>query len=190
MLLLLAAVFIPIGFYHRLRAHTGESIDRWQEGPVILLGLRLSALCLFAVMITWMINPAWLSWSSLPFPLWLRFAGFATSVGGALLWVAAVHSLGKNLTDTVVTRQDHTLVISGPYRFMRHPFYTACFIGFFGGILAMANWLFLAPGLLVVAFLIARTPIEEQKLIDRFGDAYRSYIAHTGKFLPRLPPHK
>ena len=41
--LFMAATFMPLGLYHRLRAHTGERLDRWQEGAFILFGLRLTA---------------------------------------------------------------------------------------------------------------------------------------------------
>jgi protein-S-isoprenylcysteine O-methyltransferase Ste14 len=34
------------------------------------------------------------------------------------------HSLGRNLTDTVVTRREAYLVLNGPYRFVRNPMYT------------------------------------------------------------------
>jgi protein-S-isoprenylcysteine O-methyltransferase Ste14 len=37
-----------------------------------------------------------------------------------------------------------------------------------------------------VVLLVVRTRKEEQKLIERFGDAYRRYMAQTGRFLPRL----
>ena len=36
-----------------------------------------------------------------------------------------MHTLGKDLTDTGVTRKDHELVTGGPYPFVRHPFYCA-----------------------------------------------------------------
>ena len=51
----------------------------------------------------------------------------AVGVGvvAACLLIWTFRSLGTNLTDTVVTRKDHTLVTSGPYRFVRHPFYVA-----------------------------------------------------------------
>jgi len=45
----LALVTMPVGLYHRIRAETGEKIDRWQEGVVILVGLRLTALVLVVV---------------------------------------------------------------------------------------------------------------------------------------------
>jgi protein-S-isoprenylcysteine O-methyltransferase Ste14 len=36
------------------------------------------------------------------------------------------------------------------------------------------------------ALLVIRTPIEEAKLIEKFGDEYRAYVRRTGRFLPRL----
>jgi hypothetical protein len=34
-------LFLPFALYHRVRSNTGEKLDRWQEGAVILFGLRL-----------------------------------------------------------------------------------------------------------------------------------------------------
>ena len=34
--------------------------------------------------------------------------------------------------------------------------------------------------------LMIRAPLEEQHLIDRFGDDYRQYMTHTGRYLPKL----
>jgi protein-S-isoprenylcysteine O-methyltransferase Ste14 len=186
LLLLEAVAFLPVGFYHRIRSHTGEKIDRWQEGVFILFGLRLTALVLLAGTIAWIIDPKWMAWSSLPIPVWLRWVGLAVAVTAGVVWVWTVHTLGKNLTDTVVTRKDHSLVTSGPYRWVRHPFYTALGVGVVGGGLAMASGFFLVLGGLVVGFLVARTRIEEEKLLERFGDEYRDFMRRTGRFLPRL----
>jgi protein-S-isoprenylcysteine O-methyltransferase Ste14 len=95
-------------------------------------------------------------------------------------------NLGKNLTDTVATRKDHSLVTSGPYRFVRHPFYLSGLVSLVGGSLATANWFLLLAGLLPLGFLVVRTKTEEQKLIERFGDEYRNYMARTGRFFPRF----
>ena len=186
MLIILAASFMPFGLYHRIRSHTGEKIDRWQEGVCILFGLRLTALLMFAAGIAWMIDPPLMAWSSLPLPLWLRGVGFCVAACAGVLWVWTFHTLGKNLTDTVVTRKDHSLVTSGPYRWVRHPFYTATFIGLVGGSLAMANWLFLILGGMGIGFLVVRTRIEEKKLVERFGDDYLEFMQRTGRFFPRL----
>ena len=62
------AVVMPIGAYHRIRAATGERLDRRQEGWWILLTMRplaiIAAGCLFA----FIIKPDWMAWSSVP--LW------------------------------------------------------------------------------------------------------------------------
>jgi protein-S-isoprenylcysteine O-methyltransferase Ste14 len=187
MLVILGAVFMPLGFYHRLRAHTGEKIDRWQEGVVILFGLRLSALIVFAAGVTWLINPAWMAWSRLPIPVGVRWAGVIIAFCGGALWVWAVHHLGKNLTDTVITRQQHFLVTSGPYQWVRHPFYMACALLVVGGSLAMANWfILLLSSIVFFGFLVPRTRIEERKLVERFGDEYRNYMRRVGRFVPRF----
>ncbi|MBI3320029.1 MAG: isoprenylcysteine carboxylmethyltransferase family protein [Candidatus Omnitrophica bacterium] len=86
----------------------------------------------------------------------------------------------------VVTRKDHTLVTSGPYRYVRHPFYLSFGLGVLGGSLAMANWFILLTGVLPLGFLMARTRIEEAKLIGRFGVEYQEYMRRVGRFLPRF----
>lgn len=179
--------FMPFGFYFRVKAHTGEKIDRWQEGPVILFGLRLTGLVLFLSAGAWMIDPEWMRWSAMPVPVWLRWASVVVAVGCGLLWVWAVSHLGKNLTDTVVTRENATLVTSGPYRWIRHPFYTSAVAGMFASSLIMANWLILVLGSIAwFGFLLPRTRIEEEKLVARFGDDYRRHIRRTGRFFPKV----
>ena len=108
------------------------------------------------------------------------------AVCAGLVWVWTVHTLGKNLTDTVVIRKEHSLITSGPYRWVRHPFYTACAIWLVGGSLAMANWFVLVLGGILVGFLVARTRIEEEKLLERYDEDYRDFMRRTGRFLPRL----
>jgi protein-S-isoprenylcysteine O-methyltransferase Ste14 len=92
----------------------------------------------------------------------------------------------ESYRDTVVTRKEHTLVTTGPYRYVRHPFYLAFFIAALGGSLIAANWFLLLASLLPIGFLVARTPIEEEKLIERFGNDYRQYMSATGRFFPKL----
>jgi protein-S-isoprenylcysteine O-methyltransferase Ste14 len=193
-IIIVAAVFTPAGLYHRLRAHTGEKIDRWQEGVLILFGLRLTAAATFALGLAWLINPAWIAWSRLPIPAMARWCGIAIAACGGLLFVWAVHHLGKNLTDTVITRRQHYLVKTGPYQWVRHPFYATVLMVGFGLSLATANWLImLLTAVVWFGFLLPRTRIEEQNLIRRFGDDYRDYMRRVGRFVPgigaaRKPP--
>lgn len=182
-----ALIVFPIMVYHRLRSQaTGEKLDRWQEGRFILFTLRPLGVASMLGLLAFMINPLWMAWASVPLPAWLRWTGVGLGVpaGGLLIWT--VRSLGPNLTDTVVTRREHTLVTRGPYRWVRHPFYDAAGLAILGNSLAAANWFLLMSGGLAFILMIVRTGTEEQHLLARFGDSYRAYMERTGRFVPRL----
>lgn len=163
---------------------TGEKLDRMQEGLFILVTLRLAGAALWFGAIAFMINPAWMAWASLPFPNGIRWAGVVVGLVTPLLLLWTLNTLGSNLTDTVVTRQAHTLVTRGPYRWVRHPFYDCMGLFVLSLGLAAANWFVLAAGVVVFTLLAIRTRIEEEKLLARFGDPYRAYLQRTGRFLP------
>ena len=179
-------IMMVIGAYHRIRSQmSGESLDRTREGWPLLLGIRLVALCGFvAVIMT--LNNSLGAWAYMTLPVtvrWLAIAILACSVA----WVSWMFiSLGRNLTDTVVTRKDAVFVESGPYRFVRNPMYTGLlFVGLSLGV-ALANWLITALFTLVFALLALRTTREETYLIARFGDQYREYMTRVGRFFPKL----
>jgi protein-S-isoprenylcysteine O-methyltransferase Ste14 len=185
-------LFMPIGIYHRLKSRTGEKLDRRQEGLFILVTLRLTGVAAMAGMIAYLLNPACLAWAAVPLPVWLRWTGVGLALIAALLVVWMFRTLGRNLTDTVVTRKEHTLVTTGPYRWVRHPLYSSAALIILGNFLVAANWFFLVAGFVVFLLLAIRTPKEEQNLIARFGDDYRNYMQRTGRFVPhcsrsRLP---
>ncbi|MDA2930723.1 hypothetical protein MYX84_12400 [Acidobacteria bacterium AH-259-O06] len=52
--------------------------------------------------------------------------------------------------------------------------------------LLLANWFILLMSIPAFILLAIRTPIEEAKLIEKFGDEYREYMKCTGRFVPRL----
>ena len=179
-------ILLPILAYHRVRSQaTGERLDRRQEGLFILLTLRPVGVAAMLALVAYLIDPRWMAWSAVRLPEAVRWAGVALCIAGGGLLVWTLVSLGRNLTDTVVTRRAHTLVTSGPYRRVRHPFYDAVALCTLGSALAAANWFILLTGGLAVALLVIRTRTEEEKLLLRFGDSYRAYVGRTGRFLPR-----
>lgn len=131
-------------------------------------------------------RPAGWEGPSVPLPAWLRWTGVGifTVAGGLLFWT--FRSLGSNLTDTVVTRREHTLVTHGPYRWVRHPFYDCGALLIVASSLVVSNWFLLLTGGLVLVLLVVRTRTEEERLLARFGDAYRRYAERTGRFLPNF----
>jgi protein-S-isoprenylcysteine O-methyltransferase Ste14 len=187
-LALLAIVLLefPIAVFHRLRSHAPrEPLDRRQEGWFILLTLRPLGLATWAGVIAFLIDPSYMAWSSVPLPAWARWAGVGVGATGGALLTWTLVCLGKNLTDTVVTRREHHLVTRGPYRFVRHPFYDAAALFVLGTALLAANWFVFAAGSAVIALLVLRTRTEEANLLARFGASYQDYLDRTGRFLPK-----
>jgi protein-S-isoprenylcysteine O-methyltransferase Ste14 len=141
-------------------------------------------------LIAWMVDPGWMAWSSVSLPAWLRWTGVGLIAIACGLLVWTFRCLGKNLTDTVVTRQKHTLVIHGPYRWVRHPFYDSAALLALAVSLITANWFFFVTGVVLFCLFIIRTRTEEENLVARFGDSYRAYMERTGRFLPRITANR
>jgi protein-S-isoprenylcysteine O-methyltransferase Ste14 len=187
------AILVPtmaVGVYHRLQARTGERISHKEEGILLAIALRLAGLCAWLSVLVYLINPAWIEWARLPLPNWLRWSGviFGVLCCGLMYWTLT--NLGKNLTDTVVRRTNATLVTTGPYRWVRHPFYVTAGLMLLSATLLSANWLIAVSGLPVAILLAIRTPKEEEKLIEGFGESYRRYMAATPRYFPRLGSRK
>jgi protein-S-isoprenylcysteine O-methyltransferase Ste14 len=178
---------LSISIYHRRKANQqGEEISIAEEGSIILNLRRLFGILGWFSVLIYLINPNWMSWSLLPLPSWLRWLGAALMVVCLPLIYWVFSSLGKNVTPTVVTREEHKLVTHGPYRWVRHPLYTVGFLLFTGLSLLATNWFIFSMLIFGSFVLIERTSKEEQLLEKRFGDDYRDYMAHTGRFLPRF----
>jgi protein-S-isoprenylcysteine O-methyltransferase Ste14 len=186
-LVVVIVLTMAVTLYHRLQAaKSGETISRKDEGYLFAISLRLAGLCLWIVTFGYLLVPADFQWVSFPLPEWIRWGGVVAGSLCSLLMYWTLSSLGKNLTDTVVTRKDATLVTHGPYRWVRHPFYVTAALLMASVTVLTANWLIGLSSLIVLVLLAVRTPKEEAMLIERFGDQYRDYMAKTGRFAPRL----
>ncbi|MBU3601865.1 isoprenylcysteine carboxylmethyltransferase family protein [Polynucleobacter sp. AM-25C3] len=113
----------------------------------------------------------------------LQSCGIAIGLLACLVMVIAVINLGKNLTPLPCPKDDAELVQTGLYRFVRHPIY-------FGVLLAALAWLFVFPGIYVLAYVIGlfflfdfKARREEIWLVERFP-AYRDYQGRVNKLIP------
>ncbi len=181
----LCVLALPMSaYYRRATVRSNEKISRREEGLVIMILLRFFGFCAAIGVLMYMIHPAWIGWSTLELPTWLRYVGVGLGVVTVPMLYWVFRSLGRNLTDTVATRNKHTLVTHGPYRWVRHPLYLVGTLFWIGFSLVSANWFVGLMSILSFAAVVIRTPIEEAKLIQRFGEDYRQYMKRTGRFLP------
>jgi protein-S-isoprenylcysteine O-methyltransferase Ste14 len=187
LLLVIFLLSVTTAGYHRHRATSaGGPVSRREEGRLQFLAIRLSGLLLFVLTLLYLTFPAALRPFHLPLPPLARWFGLPLGLAGVLFIHFTLQALGENLTDTVTTRPQQTLVTHGPYRWVRHPYYVAFFLLILATSLLAANWLLAASGLLTFALLVRRVPLEERFLIDRFGEDYLEYRRQTGGLIPRL----
>jgi len=95
-------------------------------------------------------------------------------------------TIDHNITDTVVTRQKHELITDGPCRDVRRPLCSATLLTSIANGLVTANWFIGGCGMLCFILLLIRALTEERFLVDRFGDAYRTYRETTGAVIPGI----
>lgn len=178
---------MSVTVYFRLQAaRSGEKISRRDEGMAFAIFLRLAGLSLWFATLGYLVLPRAVAWASLPLPTAVRWLGVSTGLGCSYLMYWTLSSLGRNLTDTVVTRRDATLVTRGPYRWVRHPFYVTAALLMASVTLLTANGLIGLTSLIVLGMLAIRTPKEEARLLERFGREYEDYMTRTGRFFPRF----
>jgi protein-S-isoprenylcysteine O-methyltransferase Ste14 len=129
-----------------------------------------------------------------------REAGTATSGGlavtatgvtvlilGVALRTWAILTLGRLCKFVVVIQDEHHVVDTGPYRFVRHPSYSGGLLALTGAGIALHSWLSIlaAAGLPLLAILI-RIAVEEARLVRDLGGDYRSYARRTKRLIPGL----
>jgi protein-S-isoprenylcysteine O-methyltransferase Ste14 len=174
------------GYYVRKQGEEQNTLKKREAGLASKIAGLLGMLGFVAILL-YTINPGWLAWSSMPLPLWMRWAGVGMALLGFALLQWAQNTLGKNWSDTPRMIKEQSLITSGPYQYIRHPIYTAFLLILGSTFLISANWL---VGLVWIGMTVlevaSRIGFEENLMLEYFGDQYREYMKRTGRLLPKL----
>jgi len=112
---------------------------------------------------------------------------FALMLAGVALFDTSSRAMGKNWAVAARTREDHTLVESGPFRLVRNPIYVALSLFMVAIAVAyghLANLIVAVPVYALGTWMRVRH--EERLLRDQFGAAYDAYAARVKRFVPGL----
>lgn len=169
--------------YWRLAAFRAKTTRRLES-----LGSRLShtmPLALgIALLATEHVPFDWLAARLLPQrPGWF-WLGFCLAVLGLGFAVAARVWLGRNWSSMVTLKEDHELIRSGPYRWVRHPIYTGLLMAVLGSCMARDEWRGPVVLALVTGAFARKIAVEERFMIDQFGCAYLCYRDEVPSLLP------
>ena len=105
--------------------------------------------------------------------------GLAVLILGLGFSIWARRRLGRNWSGTVTLKEDHELVRTGPYRWVRHPIYSGLLLGFIGSAIALSEWRGVAAVALATFALLLKIRLEERWMIEAFGDAYLRFRAEV-----------
>jgi len=110
----------------------------------------------------------------------------AVAVAIALGW-SAFRALGRALTPTPVPIPGVGLRTDGPYRFVRHPIYSAILLAGTGFAVAIGTWWTVAALGVLGLFFFAKSRWEDRLLRAQYGAAWEEWASTTGALLPRPP---
>jgi len=124
----------------------------------------------------------------------LSALALSEAVAVAMLMIATVglfhwssRTMGKNWSIVARTREDHQLVQTGPFAYVRHPIYVAIFLFMLALAIAYGHTRSLIVAIPIYALgTWLRIGHEERLLRAQFGGAYDAYAARVKRFVPGL----
>lgn len=117
---------------------------------------------------------------------WIAYLGIAITWLGTAISIWARYCLGEYWSARVTLKEDHQLIRSGPYAFVRHPIYAGMLVATIGTALVVGEWRGLIAILLLVAAHSRKAMREERMLTSEFGEEYQAYRQSTGFLFPRF----
>ena len=119
--------------------------------------------------------------------IFIGYLGLFVIVCGILIRFSAISTLGKFFTVNLAIHENHRLIKSGLYKYIRHPSYTGSLLSFIGLGISFNNWISLI--IIIIPILISfiyRINIEEQLMHELFGEEYREYKKSSKRLIPLI----
>jgi protein-S-isoprenylcysteine O-methyltransferase Ste14 len=122
----------------------------------------------------------------LPHRLWIASLGAALTVAGVGIAIWARNHLGRNWSAEVTIREEHKLIRTGPYKYIRHPIYTGLLTAVLGTAIVVSEYrAIVAFGVFLIGWA-RKAKKEESFIAQEFGPAFEEHKRLTGFFLPPL----
>jgi protein-S-isoprenylcysteine O-methyltransferase Ste14 len=109
--------------------------------------------------------------------------GIAVQVLAVLLILWARLTFGRRSFHFAANPTEGGLVTTGPYRFLRHPIYSAVLYFLWIGVLSHLSAESLMLALIATAAIGVRMLMEERLLVKRYPE-YKAYAARTKRIIP------
>lgn len=115
----------------------------------------------------------------------LRAIGLVIYIIASWLQIKSIKDMGKFYSQDVLVLNDHSIISSGLFRYIRHPQYLFQILMDLGAGIALLSWIII-PLVVLVEFplLILRARMEERLLLKYYPENYQLYKKKTGFFIP------
>lgn len=180
---LLAAGWYVIRFpYARRASRTPVQTSRRGPREIALLIISLTGMGILPFLYVFTGFPQFADYPFRPAQAWL---GLVVAIGSLAMFVATHRALGRYWSVSLDLREDHKLITSGVYQWVRHPMYTAFWLWAVAQALLLPNWVAGLAGIVGFGTLyFLRVGHEERMMLDGFGEEYRAYMARTKRLVP------
>jgi protein-S-isoprenylcysteine O-methyltransferase Ste14 len=113
-----------------------------------------------------------------------RWLGLASMTGGLFLCGVAVMQMGTSWRIGIDRETPGSLVSGGVFQKVRHPIYAGMLLVASGMALVTGDLISIAVAAAAWVGIPVQARLEEEFLLSRHGEEYRTYRARTGRFLP------
>jgi protein-S-isoprenylcysteine O-methyltransferase Ste14 len=114
----------------------------------------------------------------------VSLAGLILLLIGSALRVQARRTLGRYFSPVVRILPDRKLIKYGIYKHLRHPGYLGELLLYFSVPLIFRSLYGFLVMVFLIPFVLYRMRVEEQVLLEKFGDEYRDYMRNSKKLIP------
>jgi len=116
----------------------------------------------------------------------VMMVGLVIELAGLSIAIWARRHLGRYWSGEITIKQDHQLIQTGPYRYLRHPIYTGLLTMYVELTVGTGEWLGLIGLAVAVIAYWRKTRMEEATLNAAFGAEYDAYRRDTWAIVPRV----
>jgi len=114
----------------------------------------------------------------------IEYAAFALTILSLSFMAWSRVTLGRNWSGRIAIKEDHELITSGPYKYVRHPMYTGFLFAFLWSAVLLGEVRGFVSFIAVIFGLMIKLPLEEKFIRENFGTAYEAYAQRVKKIIP------
>jgi protein-S-isoprenylcysteine O-methyltransferase Ste14 len=106
---------------------------------------------------------------------------------GLMIRIHSILTLKQFFTYSVAKVENHEIIETGLYKFIRHPGYLGQLIIFIGISTSISNWLSILVMMIPITLgYLYRTKVEERFMIEQMGENYLNYQERTKRIIPMI----